>query len=203
MARVFYFFSVGSPWSLIGSGRFMDIVGTHGADVEASPVDLMSVFDKTGGLPLPKRSPERRAYRMMELRRWARRLDMPLVTAPKHHPLDERPAQGLLLAAKSLGHDVTRLHHHIGARIWIHDEDASQPEVLARACAAADMDAGALSEKAARIDIDAEIGNATARAMAMGVFGAPGYVIEGVEDGLFWGQDRLDFFADALSEATV
>jgi carboxymethylenebutenolidase len=35
------------------------------------------IFPASGGLPLPKRSPQRQAYRMQELRRWREHLGVP------------------------------------------------------------------------------------------------------------------------------
>ena len=46
------------------------------------PAKCGPIFEKTGGLPLPKRSP-RRAYRLMELKRWREVRDMPINLQPK------------------------------------------------------------------------------------------------------------------------
>ena len=54
----------------------------HGADVTIWPVDFGAVFAVSGGLPLPKRSPQRHAYRMMELKRWRDRVGVPLTLQP-------------------------------------------------------------------------------------------------------------------------
>ena len=68
--HVDYYVSLNSPWTYLGSARFDAMVKKHGADVTIWPVDFGSVFAVSGGLPLPKRSPQRQAYRMMELKRW-------------------------------------------------------------------------------------------------------------------------------------
>src|SRR5213076_1147433 len=68
--HVDYYVSLNSPWTYLGSKRFEAIAARHGADVTIWPVDFGSVFSVSGGLPLPKRAPQRQAYRMMELKRW-------------------------------------------------------------------------------------------------------------------------------------
>ena len=68
--HVDYYVSLNSPWTYLGSKRFEAMAKKHGADVTIWPVDFGSVFAVSGGLPLPKRAPQRQAYRMMELKRW-------------------------------------------------------------------------------------------------------------------------------------
>ena len=64
--HVDYYVSLNSPWTYLGSKRFEAIAQKHGADVTIWPVDFGSVFAVSGGLPLPKRAPQRQTYRMME-----------------------------------------------------------------------------------------------------------------------------------------
>jgi 2-hydroxychromene-2-carboxylate isomerase len=56
-----YYVSLNSPWTYLGSKRFEAIVKKHGAHVTIWPVDFGSVFAVSGGLPLPKRAPQRQA----------------------------------------------------------------------------------------------------------------------------------------------
>src|SRR5215475_7710046 len=66
--HVDYYVSLNSPWTFLGSKRFEVIAKKHNAHVSIWPVDFGSVFAESGGLPLPKRAPQRQAYRMMELK---------------------------------------------------------------------------------------------------------------------------------------
>ena len=68
--HVDYYVSINSPWTYLGSQRFEAMAKKYGASVTIWPVDFGSVFSVSGGLPLPKRAPQRQAYRMMELKRW-------------------------------------------------------------------------------------------------------------------------------------
>src|SRR5689334_25418302 len=81
--HVDYYVSLNSLWTYLGSKRFEDIARKHHAHVTIWPVDFGSVFAVSGGLPLPKRAPQRQAYRMMELKRWRDQLGVKLNLEPK------------------------------------------------------------------------------------------------------------------------
>ena len=86
------YMSPGSPWTYLGHARFADIARRHGAQINVKPVDFGVIFPQSGGLPLPKRAPQRQAYRLMELRRWKEHLGIALVIQPKFFPVDSGPA---------------------------------------------------------------------------------------------------------------
>ena len=71
---------------LFGSEAVSMIAEKHHVDVHLKVVDYGTIFPKTGGLPLPKRSPERQAYRMMDLKRFRDYLNIPLVVEPQFFP---------------------------------------------------------------------------------------------------------------------
>jgi 2-hydroxychromene-2-carboxylate isomerase len=78
-----YYLSLTSPWTYLGSARFAEIAERNGATVNIKPCKFGPIFEQTGGLPLPKRSPQRRAYRMMELKRWREVLGIPINLEPE------------------------------------------------------------------------------------------------------------------------
>ncbi len=197
MTRIDYYFSLNSPWSYLGAARLREIARRHGATINAKPAKFADVFAKTGGLPLPQRSPERRAYRMMELQRWRDHLAIPLVLMPQHAPADELAAARLVIAASLQGLDAPRLAEEIGRALWELDQNLAEPEVLAAAAKRAGLDAAAIRAAGpSDAALDDRWSANTAEALACGVFGAPSYVLETGE--IFWGQDRLDFLDRAL-----
>ena len=82
--HVDYYVSLNSPWTYLGSARFDAMARKYGASVTIWPVDFGSVFSVSGGLPLPKRAPQRQAYRMMELKRWRAQTGVKLTLEPKY-----------------------------------------------------------------------------------------------------------------------
>jgi 2-hydroxychromene-2-carboxylate isomerase len=183
----------------MGMARLADIARRRRASIRVKPTRFADVFAKTGGLPLPKRSPERRAYRMMELKRWSAHLALPIVLTPKFAPADETAGVRLLIAAAAQGLDATRLAEELGRAMWERDENIAEPAVIATAAVRAGLDAASI--RATGPDdaaLDARWSANTEEAVARGVFGAPSYVLESGE--IFWGQDRLDFLDRALAK---
>jgi 2-hydroxychromene-2-carboxylate isomerase len=60
----------------------------HDVRVEFKPIDLIAVFAAGGGKPVRERPPQRQIYRLVEMERWKRIRDIPLVTWPKFYPAD-------------------------------------------------------------------------------------------------------------------
>jgi carboxymethylenebutenolidase len=198
-ATIDYYVSLNSPWTYLGAARIEAIAARHGALLRVFPVDFGQViFPASGGLPLPKRSPQRQAYRMQELRRWRAHLGVKLVTEPKHYPFAEPFAAACVVAARETVGDApaVALAHRILKALWEEEQDPGDRATLARLIEEAGLDAAALlvvAEEprwAERRRADSEA------ALARGVFGAPSYVIG---DEIFWGQDRLDFVERHLS----
>jgi carboxymethylenebutenolidase len=185
MKTIDYYMAPNSPWTYLGHGRLADIARRRGARVNVKPVDFGVIFPQSGGLPLPKRAPQRQAYRLMELKRWKAHLGVPLVIQPKHFPVDASAAAHLICAAPE--EKRMALAGDLLSALWRDDRNLADPQVVAEIGARHGVSAG---DKAA-------FERNTQEALARGVFGAPSYVL-GEE--IFWGQDRLDFLDRALAE---
>jgi 2-hydroxychromene-2-carboxylate isomerase len=157
---------------------------------------MAPVFAASGGLPLAKRPKQRQAYRLMELERWRRRLNLPLSLHPKHFPVDESTAAGMVIAHGQGGGDVGRLSQAMMTAVWAEERDLADRLTLLAIAAEQDLDGDALLAAATNPAVTAEYEANTQAAIAAGVFGVPTFV---VGEELFWGQDRLDFVAEALA----
>ena len=100
----------------MGSAPFAEIARRNGATVNVKPAKFGPIFEQTGGLPLPKRSPQRQAYRMMELKRWREVRGFRSTLEPKYFPERRRAATRLVIAAKLQGKDAHRLSLELGPR---------------------------------------------------------------------------------------
>ena len=192
-----YYFAPQSPWAYLGHQRLQDIAAAAGARIELLPADYGRIFPVSGGLPLPKRAPQRQAYRLVELARFSQHLGLPLNLQPKHFPVPADDAARLIIAVQQ--HDGTAAAlAFTGAlmrAVWVEERHIADPATLAALLVENGLGAQRLDESraaAAQQTYDAN----TERAIALGVFGAPTYVVDGE---LFWGQDRLDFLQRRLA----
>ncbi|MEC7203363.1 MAG: 2-hydroxychromene-2-carboxylate isomerase [Pseudomonadota bacterium] len=191
-----YYYSHVSPWSYLGAARLHKIADAAGAKINFKPVNLGVIFPQSGGLPLGKRAPQRRAYRMMELKRWKEHLGAELNLEPKFFPANDTTANLMAVTAGLDGLDVAPLSLAIMRKCWVEEKDVAQDSVLVEAANQCRFDGEALlaasREDRAQEGFDANTEEASKRQ----VFGAPTYIYK---DEVFWGQDRLDFLERALA----
>jgi 2-hydroxychromene-2-carboxylate isomerase len=191
-----YFFALNSPWSYLGGAKLAAIVARRNVPIAVRPIKLGAVFGETGGIPLGKRSKERQAYRLLELQRWSRRLELPLILEPNHFPVDETAAAHLVIAAEGAGFDSLALARAIGGALWNRNQDIADWAVLDETALEVGIDAEDLRRRFSTEELSAMHDANTRAALDKGVFGAPSYVLNGE---LFWGQDRLDFLDEKLT----
>src|ERR1700733_9951529 len=139
-----YFMTLNSPWTYLGSALLAEIAKRNGASVNIKPCKFGPIFEQTGGLPLPKRSPQRRAYRMMELKRWREVRGLPLNLEPRHFPCDDAAATRLVISAQLQGKDALRLSVELGRALWEREESLADPATISSAAQRAGLDVAAL-----------------------------------------------------------
>ena len=194
-----YYFAPQSPWAYLGHQRFWEIARAAGARIDVLPMDLGGkVFPLTGGLPLAKRAPQRQAYRLLELRRYSRYLNVALNLEPRYFPVAGDDAAKLIIAVDL--HDGTdaamAMAGAIMRALWVGERNIADEATLAALVAEQGLPARRLEDAHSQAAHE-RYETATARAIDAGVFGAPSYVIAGE---IFWGQDRLDFVERRLAE---
>lgn len=195
-----YYMTPVSPFTYMGHERFRQICRQHGAQINLRVMDLGKVFPASGGLALKDRPPQRRAYRMMELKRWRDFLGVSLNLEPKFFPVPAEAAATLILAVLAR-HGVEPALDIAGdclRAIWAEDRDISARATLQEIVTARGLDAEALLGQATSAEVAARYVMHSQEAIARGVFGSPTYVLR---DELFWGQDRLDFLDRALARS--
>ena len=158
------------------------------------PVDFSIIFPSTGGIPLPKRSEQRKAYRMQELRRWRDHAQVDLNLEPLHFPVSDKLAATMVVNLRK--QDAQKAIHLAGACLracWREERDISDADTLLAIATENNLDGselladsdGAIEERA----------QDSVNAVELGVFGAPSYRFN---EQLFWGQDRLNFLKKEL-----
>jgi len=193
-----YFLAPQSPWTYLGHQRLRDIAARHDATIECKPMDLGLVFPVSGGLPLAKRSPQRQAYRLLELERWSRHLGVPLYVHPKFFPVPADEAARLIVITGRLhGQEAALdLSGAILRAVWAEELNIGDDATLAAIADSCGLDGAALMAR--RAEAQSEYERYTQEAIDCGVFGSPWYRYRGEN---FWGQDRLQLLELALEAA--
>ena len=197
MLTIEYYLSVVSPWSYLGHRRFCDIARENSAEILYLPIDSSILFAKTGGLALKDRSPQRKRYRMQELRRWRSRLELELNLEPQYFPTDSNLASRVIIGAIEAGHDVAELVYQLMRTVWVREEDVSETSVVVGAIERSGGSVDDLLAAANHSNVQDIIIENSEQAVSKGVFGVPSYV---VGEEVFWGQDRLEFLDLFLNE---
>lgn len=190
MANIDYYFATISPFTYLAGDRLEQIAAKHNANITYKPLDIMQLFERSGGLPPAKRHPSRNDYRAQELPRWADHLDMPINMKPTHFPVNMAPSSYAVIAAQEAGGNVGALVQSFLRAVWVEDRNISDDAVIRDVLSANGFDA-ALADKGLLVGAET-YGRNLEQAVEAGVFGSPFYIVR--ESGQkFWGQDRLDF----------
>ena len=86
MPKIDYFFTPLSPYTYLAGGALENIAEKVRASIHYRPLDVVSLFGRTGGVALPDRHPSRLDYRAQDLTRRAAMLDMPFHLKPAMCP---------------------------------------------------------------------------------------------------------------------
>jgi 2-hydroxychromene-2-carboxylate isomerase len=195
VSPVIYYFAPVSGFAWVGHRAFLEIARSAGAEVIFRPFDVQALFAAQGTVPPPAQGDLRLGYRREDMARWAARRGVPLNPIPAHWPAPAGPACRVILAAGALGLDMGEVAEALMRGIWAEDRNLADPDELASILAAQRFPADRILTQADAPEIAATLDGNLARAQADGVFGSPTYVVGGTR---YFGQDRLEFVAEAL-----
>ena len=190
-----FWFDLGSPAAYLAWKRLPKFLAQTGASVVCKPMLLGGVFKAQGNVS-PVTIAAKGKWLTADLERFARRDGVPL-TYPPNFPVNTlhlmRGAIGLQMR------EPARFAAYVDAlfdALFGRGCDLGDERVLAEVLRAAGFDPAALAALAADPEVKQALIRSTEEAVARGVFGAPTFL---VGDELFWGQDRMDFVAEALA----
>jgi len=197
-AHIDYYFWMNSDWAYLGADRLEALAARQGVGIRYKPVDLPNVYSRTGGVLLGQRARERQDYRIAELRRWCRKLGIPVNPQPRYMCPNADLASCIVIAADAQGLAILPLYKAILRAEWVEERDISDEATLREILDAQGLDSVALLRSARVPEIVRRYRSYTDEAVSAGVFGSPSYVYRGE---LFWGQDRLDMLEEAIASA--
>jgi 2-hydroxychromene-2-carboxylate isomerase len=187
-------FDFSCPFAYLASRR----AHTLGVPIDWRPMLLGGVFRGIGAGdgPLASLSPAKAAHNLADMYRWAERFGVPF-QMPAGHPMRTVRALRVLLALPRL--EWPRAIEGIYAAYWQRGEDISLDPVIAGALAEAGIDRGVVRIAIARAhEMKEELRKRTDEAIALGIFGAPAWILRRGEPILIWGQDRFAWLEAVL-----
>jgi 2-hydroxychromene-2-carboxylate isomerase len=155
---------------------------------------LGGVFKSTGNQS-PVVVPAKAAYMNNDLERFAKRYGVPFSFNP-HFPIN---TLALMRGAVAYQDDVvvsSTYRDAIFRAIWVEARNLNEPDVIGQVLSDAGLDPAELMNRIGQQTVKDQLIANTEEAVNRGVFGAPTFF---VGERMFFGQDRLDFVADALS----
>jgi len=191
-----FYFDFGSPAAYLAWTQLPKICADSAATLNYKPMLLGGVFQATGNRA-PISVPLKGSYLFEDLGRFARRYGVAFRPNP-HFPVNTitlmRVASGLQMRADPRFEGFVKA---LFEAMWINAKNLADPDTLAGVLAAAGLNAAELMALAAEPAVKDQLRANTEAAVARGIFGAPTMF---VGNQMYWGQDRLDFVREALSQ---
>jgi 2-hydroxychromene-2-carboxylate isomerase len=192
-----FYFDFPSPYSYLAHTQLPKIAADHGATLVYRPFRILELMTIVGNRPTTIECRNKGKYAGADLQRWTQRYNVEFARNPYAKSLDFAALdRGALVAIEDgRGADYVTA---VFAAIWGRPADLSQRSVLIDTLERAGLDASALVERANTEAVVARLDAETKAAAERGVFGAPTMF---VGNQMFFGNDRLDFVAEALRSA--
>lgn len=193
MAKIDFWFSIGSTYSYLTVMRLPEVARASGIDFHWRPFNVRHVMIEQNNIPF-KNKPVKTAYMWRDIERRAERFGLsPRIPAPY-------PLPGLVLAnlVATVGCEEGWVEGYVRAtyRRWFEQgEPAGEEPNISASLEEIGCDPGQVLAIAQSERIKNALGAATDEAMGLGVFGSPTFLVDGE---VFWGDDRLE---DALAWA--
>jgi 2-hydroxychromene-2-carboxylate isomerase len=188
MAQIDYFFAPMSPFTYLAGAGLEAIAARHAAEVRYIPIDAPALFPRTGGQLLAERHESRKAYRLQEMRRAAKKRGVPLLMPAPFFPVNPAPASyAIIAAAKAGGGDLAGLVQAFPRAVWAEGRNIAEDEVVKELLARHGFDPS-VADRYMLAAAETYASNLE-EAVLRGVFGVPFYI---VGEERFWGQDRLE-----------
>ncbi|MGQ0682184.1 2-hydroxychromene-2-carboxylate isomerase [Bradyrhizobium sp.] len=192
-----FYFDFPSPYSYLAHTQLPKIAAEHGATLVYRPFRVLELMTIVGNRPTTIECKNKGKYAGADLQRWTRRYNVEFSRNPHSRSLDFAALDRGALVAIEDGRGAEYVTT-VFAAIWGRPADLSQRSVLIDILERAGLDASALVERANTEAIVARLDAETKAAAERGVFGAPTVF---VGNQMFFGNDRLDFVAEALRSA--
>lgn len=198
MATLDFWYSIGSTYSYLTVMRLPEFARAARCDVRWRPFNVRHVMTVQNNIPF-RDKPAKTAYMWRDIaRRAARHGLFPNLPAPYPLPGLVLANQVAVLAAQE---GWVEAYTKATYRRWFECGDpAGQDPNLSDSLREIGQDPLRVLEAARAERIADALADATAEAMALGIFGSPSFVVAGE---LFWGDDRLEDAVEWADRGTL
>jgi 2-hydroxychromene-2-carboxylate isomerase len=198
MSSFEFLYDYGSPAAYLAWARLSEFEAQTGSVAQRKPILLGGIFQATGN-QAPITVPLKGKHLFIDLQRWAKRHNTPFGMNP-NFPINTLAFMRMATALSMREPErLAALDAAVFNAIWRDGKAMNDPAVAAIALQDAGFDAAQLMAVSNEPDVKEQLKATTAAAVARGAFGAPTFF---VGNEMFWGQDRMDFVAEALQQQT-
>lgn len=193
MKSIDFWYSIGSTYTCLTVFRLAEVAAQSGATFLWRPFDVRSIMVAQNNIPF-RDKPVKAAYMWRDIERRAALYGLRL-RLPAPYPL-ERLDFANRIAVLGATEGWCEAYTRAAYRLWFQEglPAGSEPNV-SQSLIEIGQDPGRVLPLAESPAIGDALDRQTAEAAALGVFGAPSFVVEGE---VFWGDDRLE---DAIAWA--
>ncbi len=189
-----FFFDFASPFSYLAACRLPGIAKKHDYNLIYRPIDVILAKKTAGNYgPSNREVPAKLTALKKDLERWANRIGVPLQFPPKYQC--EVWNIGCLLA-RDRGKAVEYVHEAY-LRIWGEGRDPTDTEQLSQVSQAMGWGENELGSFVKSPGAHERYQAEARKSFEKGVFGAP---IVRIGSELWWGNDRLNFVEEWMSQ---
>jgi 2-hydroxychromene-2-carboxylate isomerase len=195
--QIEFYFDFPSRYSYLANTQLATVATAADATIAHTPFRILELMKLVGNRPTTIECKNKGKYASADLGRWAQRYGVTLQRNPNMRSFDYAELGRGALVAIEQGRGAAYVDAVFPA-IWAGTINLAERPALIGLLDKAGFDGARLLETSARADYRAKLDQATAAAAERGVFGSPTFF---VGEQMFFGNDRLDFVADALAAA--
>jgi 2-hydroxychromene-2-carboxylate isomerase len=192
-----FFFDFASAASYLAYTQLPKIAAARNAEIIWCPMLLGAVFKATGNVS-PVTVAAKGRWMFGDLLLWGERYGVPFNPTP-HFPVNSLTAlRGAVAMQMRMPHEFQRYLDLMFRAIWVSHRNFDKQDEIAAVLREAGFDLDRMLALVSDPAVKQQLKTNTDEAVARGVFGAPTFF---VGDQMFFGQDRLEFVAEALDSA--
>lgn len=192
--EVEFLFDFGSPTAYLAYTQLPRIAAERGAEIVWRPI-LLGGVHKASGNTSPITVAAKGRWMFDDIARWAKRYGVPFRMNP-HFPINTVALmRGAVATQMKMPDNFMTYVDAVFKAVWAEPRNMGDPAEVGAVLKQAGLDAERIFALVGEQEIKDKLKENSDDAVARGVFGAPTFF---VGKDMFFGQDRLDFVAEAL-----